>query len=272
MGIKVCDYGKTYLGKLCGKGHDYNGSGQSLRYQSIGCCRECVLSRAKKSSILNREKPKRKNDRRSNLIKDLDLIYFDSAKFHIGVLCQSNHEFNGSGGSIRRNNDNRCVECIDINRDYDTKEVSVVEEMERQELILQAARNRRIRSLKEGSNTRRKRIRSQSNGIITSRQIADIIKSAVKCPYCLRSLRFLDKVVDHIIPLSRGGLQAIYNLVVCCKQCNSSKAYRDYSDWLDCLEPKQRKSAERLYYKRYGVSPIQGVLPLTFEPEDKSDD
>jgi len=42
------------------------------------------------------------------------------------------------------------------------------------------------------------------------------------CAYCGRKAR----AVDHVIPLSRGGLTDARNLVACCKRCNSQKKDR----------------------------------------------
>jgi len=39
---------KFYLGKLCRRGHDYEGTGKSLRYLNGNDCRECIRKRGKK--------------------------------------------------------------------------------------------------------------------------------------------------------------------------------------------------------------------------------
>lgn len=37
--------------------------------------------------------------------------------------------------------------------------------------------------------------------------------------------------LDHVVPLARGGMHAIGNLVPCCSSCNSKKNARDPQDW-----------------------------------------
>lgn len=43
------------------------------------------------------------------------------------------------------------------------------------------------------------------------------------CPYCECDLQYEDSHLEHIYPVSRGGLSVDSNLVYICKQCNSSK-------------------------------------------------
>lgn len=43
------------------------------------------------------------------------------------------------------------------------------------------------------------------------------------CYMCNRSVSFEDYQVEHLIPLSKGGADAPYNLAVSCRRCNSGK-------------------------------------------------
>lgn len=43
------------------------------------------------------------------------------------------------------------------------------------------------------------------------------------CHYCGCPLMAKNIVIDHVIPLSRGGMHIASNLVGCCHHCNSSK-------------------------------------------------
>lgn len=61
------------------------------------------------------------------------------------------------------------------------------------------------------------------------------------CPYCdcimHRGYRYTGRQApsrDHLVPLSRGGLNVAANIVVCCRQCNERKGALDaeeYAAW-----------------------------------------
>jgi 5-methylcytosine-specific restriction endonuclease McrA len=54
------------------------------------------------------------------------------------------------------------------------------------------------------------------------------------CNYCRVDLDRGDRRswhVDHVVPISRGGLNEIGNLVVACARCNVSKGARTPEDW-----------------------------------------
>jgi hypothetical protein len=45
----------------------------------------------------------------------------------------------------------------------------------------------------------------------------------ISCPYCNRLFKKNTMVLDHIYPVSRGGLDTISNTVLSCNRCNSTK-------------------------------------------------
>lgn len=54
------------------------------------------------------------------------------------------------------------------------------------------------------------------------------------CNYCAKLLAFDRRDewhVDHVVPLSRGGLHEIGNLVIACVPCNLSKGAKLVSEW-----------------------------------------
>lgn len=44
-----------------------------------------------------------------------------------------------------------------------------------------------------------------------------------RCAYCESDLKFADSHIDHIIPVSKGGLGTLSNTVLVCSKCNLSK-------------------------------------------------
>ena len=50
------------------------------------------------------------------------------------------------------------------------------------------------------------------------------------CCYCGREEKL---TLDHLVPVSRGGSDAIVNIVWACQSCNSSKGGRDLLVWYD---------------------------------------
>ena len=71
-------------------------------------------------------------------------------------------------------------------------------------------------------------------------KISDALKKQVTnlaqgcCEYCKSQIRFLPNSfeIDHIIPISRGGLSQLENLALACPQCNSHK-----SDKVSAIDP-----------------------------------
>lgn len=64
-----------------------------------------------------------------------------------------------------------------------------------------------------------------------------------KCPYCGHELLLKDVYphkfvpsIDHKLPLSKGGTNAITNLIVCCTRCNIAKGTMEASLWKRILE------------------------------------
>lgn len=54
-----------------------------------------------------------------------------------------------------------------------------------------------------------------------------------KCAYCESDI---DITLDHIVPLSKGGLDYTSNIVACCKSCNHSKGHTPCMEWYSAQE------------------------------------
>lgn len=67
---------------------------------------------------------------------------------------------------------------------------------------------------------------------------------AASCFYCGRSLNESNRTVDHMTPMSRGGLHARSNVVACCLPCNSAKQDMTAEEYQKVLpEPSMRVPA-----------------------------
>ena len=53
-----------------------------------------------------------------------------------------------------------------------------------------------------------------------------------RCYYCKAQLTPLQATMDHLVPVSRGGLSNRRNIVVACKPCNTKKADMTSVEWL----------------------------------------
>ncbi|MDB3999636.1 HNH endonuclease [Litorivicinus sp.] len=56
------------------------------------------------------------------------------------------------------------------------------------------------------------------------RRLAGQLNSFSRCPYCEQKLTFERSHVDHIHPVSKGGLSEDDNLVLVCAPCNTAKS------------------------------------------------
>lgn len=62
-----------------------------------------------------------------------------------------------------------------------------------------------------------------------------------ECVYCGVSFEDGSRTLDHVIPLSRGGLNHPSNLLVSCFHCNQRKADSTLPEWLERVQHKLDK-------------------------------
>jgi HNH endonuclease len=66
------------------------------------------------------------------------------------------------------------------------------------------------------------------------------------CFYCLRRCVARGRVLDHVVPLARGGSNSYRNLVSCCVECNSQKGETAAEDFLRTLYRLRRITSAEL--------------------------
>ncbi|KJR43451.1 HNH endonuclease [Candidatus Magnetoovum chiemensis] len=56
------------------------------------------------------------------------------------------------------------------------------------------------------------------------------------CYYCLNCFPSNELTMDHVIPISKGGMSVKNNLVVSCKQCNNKKKHLLPCQWNEYMD------------------------------------
>lgn len=66
-----------------------------------------------------------------------------------------------------------------------------------------------------------------------SQDFINKIKTEIlNCVYCNIKLDDINRHIDHIVPLSKGGKHSPNNITLCCKTCNLSKGSKQLDTWL----------------------------------------
>ena len=64
----------------------------------------------------------------------------------------------------------------------------------------------------------------RKQGDVTVEEINRLMQRQTHCAYCKKKFSTaIPSTIDHVIPLSKGGLHTISNLVLACRSCNSRK-------------------------------------------------
>jgi hypothetical protein len=113
---------------------------------------------------------------------------------------------------------------------------------------------------------------NQSDGTLSVEVIGRLFAEAEgkPCPYCGEYMNRATKSLDHMVPLGKGGVHGVVNLIICCKRCNSAKRDLDFSDWICKLKEPHASLMAAEYEQRYGAKLSQSQLPLQYIPVSKS--
>ena len=76
-------------------------------------------------------------------------------------------------------------------------------------------------------NTEHKRRTKFKNGDVTTEQLKQLYTNSKVCYWCDNKLVKNDIHLDHYVPIAKGGLHTISNLVLSCSKCNLTKGSND---------------------------------------------
>lgn len=88
---------------------------------------------------------------------------------------------------------------------------------------------------KDPRESRQKAIQENSDSTLNAKSLIKLFSSFDSCPVCGNYMKRNDKTLDHIVPLSKGGMHSIHNSIIVCRSCNSSKGAKDFENWLSQL-------------------------------------
>ena len=227
----VFDPEQWHLGTLCKWGCRFPGTNQSLR----------------------------RNDKRATtcacryygedwLFKFLDQssVGIDTTKSRLGNLCKNNHDWKGTGKSLRRINQGACYGCEALRRQDPKRKKQCAElgkrwyQRNRERHIQCSMKNYFARKANDpvgqklrrsiNKHKRKARLNLAHTTQITNTDIRVHISARHQdaCVYCGSTSKI---VYDHFIPLAKGGPHVLGNLVPACQRCNSSKQDKDPKEW-----------------------------------------
>jgi hypothetical protein len=206
---------KHVLGVLCLRGHDWNGTGNSIRYLNRpDCCVACGRERSKRQREKDPEWCKAYNAqwRKDNADKkrESDKRYREENSEKVKALKLKYQRENRDGANRR-------------NKKYYSSE--------RGKLAKIRNRTSEKAKLSYRVNSHKRRVRKKSNHHFrySSEQISNLFEEFHnRCAYCGRTEKLH---LDHFIPISSGGPDCMGNLIPACKDCNFSKNRANPLSW-----------------------------------------
>lgn len=168
----------------------------------------------------------------------------DTDRYYLGSLCKRSHSFRNKMQSLRIKSNGTCVECARLqekNRCIDPQKVvrrkarvnaKYRSDSAFREKAIQRAKSRYQENPYYAKNNKQ-RSRSKLKGYPRIDYSASDLRNHLKsmgenCFYCGSSDR---KSLDHVVPVGRGGVDALTNIIPSCLTCNQSKNAQHYVEW-----------------------------------------
>ena len=167
---------------------------------------------------------------------------------------------NSCNGKKRWKRSAHCKPCLSQkslqNQTKDPQKYKKIKERQREyRRILQQTNPEKFKNDKRKTKVRRvARQLKQSDGSVTQEECYRILNSRNDCLYCGAILDKENRSLDHLEPLSKGGLHSTANLVVCCRTCNIKKRDTTFDSWVKKLPASRSKLAKSVYNKQIGNS------------------
>lgn len=90
---------------------------------------------------------------------------------------------------------------------------------------------------------RRRGIAVRDDRTLTPAVLARMFERGTSCGYCRAPLAPADRTLDHMLPLFRGGVHGVSNVIVCCARCNSFKGQMSAEEYTAAAKLPRRPIA-----------------------------
>jgi 5-methylcytosine-specific restriction endonuclease McrA len=246
------DQAKFKLGTLCNRGHQWQGTNQSLRRNAAkGACLECekisIANRPKDVETLNKLKEYRKQYNQTPEAKSKRNQYKERIRQAFkeqGLTSRGTERNNAPAGSeqsvlnkgLKAAGRSLSVARLVMNEQlrYWRENPSAKADHDRQwgqaSWWLEYQTKPKLRLYNRDKSKRRKaRIKGNTFIEVSPEKIKERFELFNNCcAYCGQSG---DMQIEHAIPISKGGTHAIGNILPACRTCNYSKRDKEIESW-----------------------------------------
>lgn len=94
---------------------------------------------------------------------------------------------------------------------------------------------------------RQDRIVESDDGTLTPETMKEIFSTQTACVVCFEPMKWEEKTLDHVFPLSEGGAHSVTNAMVMCHRCNSKKRETLPKEWFSSLSDVSKESVRRYF-------------------------
>ena len=92
---------------------------------------------------------------------------------------------------------------------------------------------------------------NHDDGTVTAESLRALWVTTASCLYCGLELNCWNRSIDHMHPLSKGGVHGLTNIVVVCGSCNELKRNKWFDEWLELLaDPFRSQAHDRFVFNK----------------------
>ena len=228
------------LGVLCGRGHEWQNTGKSVRnFNPQKKPGNCVVCRGLKVKLVDITDPE--------ILSELGV----RPGHFLGAVCKRNHTFQGIPRTEKELKTKRCFECHKL-KSYESRSRTTLafrRQLGRNNYYNNLEKRRKTqnewkkktgwtklyRQTEKGKAIQTKdynRRRAVKKQVLISLYSTKDLQNRFKefnglCAYCDQP----STSIDHFIPISFSGADCLSNLIPACLFCNSSKGNRHAASW-----------------------------------------